>query len=814
MNTHRADSVQRALWQALQYFLYNSVNILLLPNSVNFRRLDKEPLTQVYTLLKNAESENLPELQVSGYSAMDPISFANLLAKAFNIWEKVIPQENADWKTLPFGKHYSEWESEGGASSKYWAIHVLRNLMARYGCQFFLRAIIHGSIATLDDTPGFSDMDLAFVIRASVLKNPKELLRLRHLAMKILTLMYAFDPFMHHGPYYLSEIDLAWYPEAMFPSVLFQYGVELLDNPPELKIRVRPSHDFTDQQLDMFEKFFQNWPSNPFILKDSYELEWVLGNTMILPALYLQRRTGEFRYKRDTFPLAEKDFSPQEWEPIHIASHLRHNLGPRPKPPRWLIQLTLRLGVPGLVQCLARRHPLSIRRAQEAIKVLGPDYSQRVLHLLKSMRRKLCQETTNPATALDRKVILHPPRSLSTLRYFDNIPSSPFTDLPHAVPKEKYDAAIEMLVTRWSKLPQAPISIYQIGEVGAPGISDLDFILVFPKGRPIDWSQFQPQTFPNWVQQLITHPPYCCTESAWLNLLGWYPVFNIRYLWGDILPEPKIPEELVAGCALGMLVDYLIVKVPRDFLWIAWERPLRVRTLLAMLHSFKHTLKLAEQAGFIIDKSSLETISKVDSLRALWFELDSSERLEKLARLCAEICDETGKLITKVDLRLSESIGKLRENSGQEEFAQFHTGLFNFTAPWTFKESIKLAYENYFQNSQLIWTNPLTFSQILAIYADECPQFTQYFCAQGYKPRLQWNGGPWNNGLRYHARSMMVYTKSAYSLGVLPQKYIALGYSLSPTPWKVRCYHAIQFFKDKIDIGKIIGRITSKRAKC
>ena len=35
---------------------------------------------------------------------------------------------------------------------------------------FFLKGIVHGSVATLDDVSGFSDLDLAFVVRLSALK--------------------------------------------------------------------------------------------------------------------------------------------------------------------------------------------------------------------------------------------------------------------------------------------------------------------------------------------------------------------------------------------------------------------------------------------------------------------------------------------------------------------------------------------------------------------------------------------------------------------------------------------------------------------
>ncbi len=381
---------QKVIWRALNYFLYDSINLLSYHRpSIKKKPFNKESINRIHIQLKKISLDHYERESSSEISTMSLYSYAELLAKSFSILEAQIEQEGTESKYLPSGQHYHEWKQDGGFASKYWPVHDLRNLLACKGNQFFLRAIVHGSVATLDDTPGFSDLDLAFIVRSEVLKDADKLLELRRIATEILILTYAFDPFMHHGPYYIPETDLKWYPEALFPSILFGYGVELLDTPQELEIWPRSSDDITDHQLNTFERFFKNWPANPFMLKDSYELEWVLGSTMILPALYLQRKTREFRYKRDTFSLAEKDFSPEEWEPIRTASALRTSLGPRPKPPRPLVWLARQLRWPGLLQRWARRHPDSIRRAQKATETLGPDYPLRVLRLLQSMRSKL-----------------------------------------------------------------------------------------------------------------------------------------------------------------------------------------------------------------------------------------------------------------------------------------------------------------------------------------------------------------------------------------------------------------------------------------
>jgi hypothetical protein len=382
--------VQHLLQSALTYWLYGSV-LQASPKELLRRHncVAVQPLVDCAAAFQDVGVPLSAEILQPSAHEIAVGQYAETLALLNQHWQRCLPRTTVAPAVIPEGNPYKAWLEGGGRDIRYRPVHALRRLVEQQGAVFFKRAIVHGSIATLDDTPGFSDMDLAFVVRASVLKDPDQMLRLRKLTAEILIFTYAFDPFMHHGPFYISEIDLAWYPEAMFPPVLFGYGVDLLDNSTAVEIWSRPSEDVTDRFLEMFEDFFRQWPSDPFVLKDGYDLEWLLGNAMILPALYLQSRTGSFRYKRDTFALAEKNFLPEEWEPIRTATELRANLGPRPKPGRLLLWTASQLRWPGLLQHWAKRQPGSVQRAVEAKEVLGEDYPQRVLRLLRVMKRKL-----------------------------------------------------------------------------------------------------------------------------------------------------------------------------------------------------------------------------------------------------------------------------------------------------------------------------------------------------------------------------------------------------------------------------------------
>jgi hypothetical protein len=368
---------------------------------------------------------------------------------------------------------------------------------------------------------------------------------------------------------------------------------------------------------------------------------------------------------------------------------------------------------------------------------------------------------------------------------FRSIVNAPVTDMPMQIPASRYSDAIELLVKHWTRLPVPPIAIYQIGQVAAPGISDLDFVLVFNDGRSIDWSQFQPHSFPDWVQQLFIHPPYCCTESTWSDLPAWFPIFSLRHLWGSVLKEPRLSDEYLCGVALGMLVDYLIVKMPRDILLITKERPIRVRVLLGMLHSLKYIMNLAKQAGIGVPKSSSEVIVNVDTLRSNWHDLDFAIAMERLCILTKEACFIAGEQIDILDNVLSEAMAL---PNGVNFVCGKPTSLFCFRSPWLFSNALEMASGYKHDTSETIWVNPYSFAQVLKIYADECPRFGKYLRTQGFKTEILWSGGKWGDGLRHHAQAMTSYREKTNKIGIPAQKYIAVGYLPLPVLYRLLRY--------------------------
>ncbi len=342
-----------------------------------------------------------------------------------------------------------------------------------------------------------------------------------------------------------------------------------------------------------------------------------------------------------------------------------------------------------------------------------------------------------------------------------------------------------------------------------PGISDIDFIVVFPDNCHIDWTEFHPNVFPDWVKDLFTHPPYCCSEKTWPYLPAWFPTFNLNYLWGQVLSEPFIPKRFKTGCALGSLVDYLMVKIPRDILWVAWESPVRIRVLLAMLHSLKYTIYLANQADIKTTEEKSEILLKLDAMLSSWFKLEDIQRLESLSHLCYEACCVVGALISEVDTAIVKGMRLSGENFVNNVYAEPSSDTFSFLSSWTKEKALRFVYDNYANRSKIVWRSPISFLKVLSLYADESPIFGNFLKSQGCDVSLQCNGGRWDNGLRYHARAMTEYGLSIAQLGVPAQKYLALNFEprLSFMRRAIRCSSRV--LSGKISFLDIVQRVFS-----
>lgn len=186
-----------------------------------------------------------------------------------------------------------------------------------------LGAYVHGSLGTGEEIK-YSDFDALVILKSEIFTSARRLARVARQLDAARRHMLDFDILQHHGWFVLTEEDLRFYCDAYFPHALFGYAKSLLQaSGQELELCLRDSRQ--DSRI-AYEKlvdaviFKLAHGKKP---KNMYELKCLTSEIMLLPAFYLQNKTGAGVYKKLSFEQARPDFDPETWKIMDKISALR-----------------------------------------------------------------------------------------------------------------------------------------------------------------------------------------------------------------------------------------------------------------------------------------------------------------------------------------------------------------------------------------------------------------------------------------------------------------------------------------------------------
>lgn len=186
--------------------------------------------------------------------------------------------------------------------------------------EYVTRFILHGSLASLDYSRGWSDVDTFVVISDSTLTDSSKLVQFRDLCLRVKKLMYEICPLQHHGLILFSEYDLNRYSDSFIPGEALEHSLEILQ-PMNREIELNYIGTANAQQavsrLIALENDLKEACGRGYICHHPYrgeclqnrfknssnamfQLFWLLGNVMTMPA-YLLAAKGEPSSKKASF---------------------------------------------------------------------------------------------------------------------------------------------------------------------------------------------------------------------------------------------------------------------------------------------------------------------------------------------------------------------------------------------------------------------------------------------------------------------------------------------------------------------------------
>jgi hypothetical protein len=439
--------------------------------------------------------------------------------------------------------------------------------------------LVHGSLADGLVAEGFSDADVLCLIQSPV-KGAHHFWEAARWLFKLNHRLFAVNPCMHHGPMIVFASEIKCAAEASVPSAIIRNGFWCHGGIDQINY-----HDGLYEGVaawEVFEFYFEAHHLFVSDLKNAFDALWWTSNILILPILLHQTQNGRSIYKRDCLvgplPADLQAFG----EILAEVSAVRLRLG------QWI---NSRLPAAGLIDeeanpgAIVADHRDLLRMTPADIRSLGLDDA------LMRAGQHLWDHGRTCALAFGHKLLgslqpVHPvvwrwPR-LTTRE-------------PHLLTHQDYDHAREVFLSRASAEP-AIKAVFEFGEVGCPGLSDLDFCVILDdeyKGSP---SNLQAAAFPEKIAYIMDHDPLFVSSSMAGNLAAFFPIFSARQLYGPATNLP-LSRSFDPSTQAAAITHLNLRKYPRDLDWLIQQPAINVRTILAFLHSAQHVAKCLGSIG-------------------------------------------------------------------------------------------------------------------------------------------------------------------------------------------------------------------------
>jgi len=503
----------------------------------------------------------------------------------------------------------------------------------------FRLVLVHGSLATLDERPGVSDLDLLVVLARDAAEDAGRLLEAREIALGLWPLLQRVDPLQHHGTFVLTPADLAFYPQVFLPLAVLREARVLAGPVDGLPAVLRPSG--LPRRLTLLraaEMLRRPLPDSLFLAK--LHLQVVL----LAPCFLLQAR-GRFVYKRDAFGPFEELAGPAASRAVAAASRARSE----------------NLYAEGLADLPAIRE----RLAEEGPPpLLEAALVQR--HLLRPLPPAL-RDLLGPGATADRAALADLLES-AVPPLGGDLADEEFPRAPAVAARSDREPGADGHLARWRETARRYVEALGAREavVAAWGIgtpdpgSDLDLVLVVDRerARGVDWTRCLEvlEGMDPADREVLEHPPSAVLPRELAPRAGLLsPLFRCTPLWGE---PPRETWWRVRGPehALSLAADYALAMYPGEML--LFERRLREGgddspppvTVARRVAAIRHTLALVRQAGLepppVLDKL-------VDRARALRRALPAGAARDEIARLPGEAAPS---LVELLDLLSAELV--------------------------------------------------------------------------------------------------------------------------------------------------------------
>jgi hypothetical protein len=190
-----------------------------------------------------------------------------------------------------------------------------------------------------------------------------------------------------------------------------------------------------------------------------------------------------------------------------------------------------------------------------------------------------------------------------------------FNDYPYHVPLRAYENAIQSMVEKLRRQEEV-ISIFQIGSINHPGISDIDMVVVFKESGAFQLNSLKGLS--ETERYLFIHPPFGVSKPDLIEAKRYIFFKNWRLLWGETftIEERNLSEEEIMCLKIQTALEYLI----QNYINMTILRAYRIFSVRALLLNMKAMLFDLELLNGLSGRL-YELLETLVQWRNNWFEI-------------------------------------------------------------------------------------------------------------------------------------------------------------------------------------------------
>lgn len=262
-------------------------------------------------------------------------------------------------------------------------------------------------------------------------------------------------------------------------------------------------------------------------------------------------------------------------------------------------------------------------------------------------------------------------------------------DIPKFVDIKVYEEYIDKYVRRVKSVKDV-VSIYQMGSISNPGISDIDLIVVVENNfNVVEYQKLSIKNIfknDNIANYLFIHDVMIVDKESFKNIQYINYCANLKLLYGKEIEFLSISKEESKVVQFSIIVDFIISRL-HQFENFKQNKMFLVRGNIVRASSLKHSIKLAENIGMEFDVNDI--LEDMMDIRNNWFENEDINKVK-------EYFNESIKYFYELVLSCAEYFEReflLFNENNYKEYLMILSDNKNLTV-FTEKQNVRNYYEN------------------------------------------------------------------------------------------------------------------------